>query len=127
MYVKEAGLARPRLRWTFLFAGVAQGVNFLVDAFQIFRSTTLDAVVSRPWVRLVERLGLDPLSFGPVCLIFGVAWLSVTIAILRGSQRAFQPAKILAIASLWYVIVGTGFAVIYLIALMTLQDRAEEE
>ena len=120
-------MARPRLRWTFLFAGIAQGISFLVDAFRLIRGPGVETLESRPWTGLVEKLGFDPLTFGPVCLVFGVAWLLMTIAILRGMQRAFRRAVIIAVASLWHVVVGTALALVYLLALMTLRGQEEAE
>ena len=116
-------MSKLRLRWTFLFAGLVQAIGMLVDAFQILRRAGGESMPGRPWVRLVEAAGLDPTSFGPLLLVLGVAWLAVTIAILRGSQRAFLPAVTVAVASLWYVVMGTGLAVIYLIALATMRGR----
>jgi hypothetical protein len=120
-------LAKPRLRWTFLFAGIAQGISFLVDAFHLLRGTGTEVLESRPWTGLVERVGIDPLTFGPVCLVFGIAWLVVTIAILRGLRGAFRPAVIIAVASLWHIVVGTALALVYLLALMTLRGQEETE
>lgn len=120
-------MAKPRLRWTFLFAGIAQGGSFLVDAYHLMRGAGAETLASRPWTGFVERFGFDPLAFGPVCLVFGILWLAVTIAILRGAQQAFRPAVILAFASLWHIILGTALALVYLLALMTLRDQEEAE
>ena len=120
-------MAKPRLRWTFLFAGIAQGGSFLVDAFHLLRGSGDATLASRPWTGLVARFGFDPLAFGPVCLVFGILWIVVTIAILRGMRQAVRPAVILAFASLWHVIIGTALALVYLLALITLRDQEEAE
>lgn len=118
---------RLRLRWTFLFAGFVQAVGMLVDAFQLLRGVTMPADTMWMWVRIVEGVGLDPARFGPVFLVLGGAWVVATIAVLRGRPGARKPAAIVAIASLWYLVMGTCLSVIYLFALSTMRGSGEEE
>lgn len=112
------------MRFTFLFAGFLQAVWMLFEAFPLLRGTA-DPAAQGTWARLVAAVGLDPLRFGPVFLIFGILWVIATVAILTGSPRARRPAAALAVASLWFLLEGTALAVIYLIALATLRPRAE--
>lgn len=113
------------MRFTFLFAGFLQAVWMLLEAFALLRGTA-DRATLRTWARVAEAVGLDPLRFGPVFLIFGILWVLATVVILSGSPRARRPAAILAVASLWYLIEGTVLAVIYLFSLATLRRREEK-
>ena len=60
-------------------------------------------------------------------LVLAVAWFTVTIAVLRGHPGAQKPAVIVAIASLWYLVMGTCLSVIYLFALNTMRESGERE
>jgi hypothetical protein len=112
------------MRFTLLFAGFLEGIWMLLEGFGLLRGTVERASL-RPWARLVQAVGLDPMRLGPLFLLLGVLWVLVTVALLSGSPRARLPATVLAIASLWYLIEGTGLAVIYLIALASLSRRPE--
>jgi hypothetical protein len=114
------------LRWTFLFAGFVQAVGMLVDAFQLTRGATVPSDSMWMWARVVEGVGLDPTRFGPVFLILAIAWIGVTIAVLRGHPGAHKPAAIVAAASLWYLVMGTCLSVIYLFALSTMRGSEEQ-
>jgi hypothetical protein len=120
-------LFRFRLRWTFLFAGFVQAVGMLVDAFQLMRGVTIPIEEMWMWARVVEGVGLDPARFGPVFLVYAIAWIIVTVAVLRGHPGAQKPAAIVAIASLWYLVMGTCLSVIYLFALSTMRESGERE
>lgn len=124
---KERRLPQYRLRWTLLFAGFLQAIGMFLDAFQLLRGATGQPESMRMWARLVEWVGLDPAGFGPVFVVLGIAWVIVTVAILQGNRRAHKPAKIVAVASLWYLISGTGLAVIFLIALATYREPVEND
>ena len=113
------------MRWTFLIAGALQAVFLFLDAVTILRNPTRAAIEDRPWVGIVERAGLDPTAFGPVLLVYGAAWIAATVAVLRGSAIAQRFAAALAFATFWYIIAGTGIAIVYLIAMATLRERGE--
>ncbi|MBD3161410.1 MAG: hypothetical protein GF346_04290 [Candidatus Eisenbacteria bacterium] len=118
-------MLRFRMRWTFVIAGVLQAMLFFLDGIRILQTGTRAAISDRPWVGVVEFAGIDPTDLGPVLLGYGVAWLAVTFAVLRGSWIAQRLAAALAFATFWYIVAGTGVAIVYLIAMATLRDRGE--
>jgi len=118
-------LSKPRLRWTFLFAGIAQSLGMLVEAYQIFRRVEPEGITARPWARLIGAIGFDAMSFGPILLVLGIAWIVATAAVLRDGERAKRGAVIVAAATFWYVVMGTGLSVIYLIALASMRRHGE--
>ena len=117
----------PRLRWTFLFAGFVQAAGMVVDAVQLLRGIPLQDDAMWMWASVVEKVGLDPTRFGPVFLLLAAAWIVATLAVLRGRPGARKPAAILAVASLWYLVMGTCLSVIYLFSLSTIRESGESE
>ena len=97
----------------------------LFDAFHLLRGAAASPETMGMWTQLVEGVGLDPARFGPVFLVMAIAWIVVTVAVLRGHTGAQRPATVVAFATLWYLVMGTGLAIIYLIALATMRDPEE--
>jgi hypothetical protein len=120
-------LPRIRLRWTFLFAGLVQAGGMLVDAFQLLRGVAIPEDSMWMWARVVEGVGLDPERFGPVFLVLAIAWAAATIAVLRDQPGAQKAATVLALASLWYLVMGTCLSAIYLFALRTMHDSGDRQ
>lgn len=71
-----------------------------------------------PWSNLVTRVGLNPFSLGPLFIVLGACWIVFLIAMLRGQPWGRTGAVVVAVASLWYVPVGTVLSVIYLALLL---------
>ncbi len=70
-----------------------------------------------PWRKVFEFADIDPLSLGPLFIVFGVAWL-VSIIILHSSfAGATHLAMAIAVASLWYLPVGTLLSVVFIVLL----------
>ena len=97
----------------------------LFDAFQLLRGAATPPETLGMWTHVVKGVGLDPARFGPVFLVMAIAWIVATVAVLRGHPGAQKPAAIVAFATLWYLVMGTGLAIIYLIALATMRNPAE--
>ena len=70
-----------------------------------------------PWSIAFTKLGINPFALGPMFIVFGVAWLICLIALLAGQGWAWYAALAVAIASLWYLPVGTVLAAIYIVLL----------
>ncbi len=70
-----------------------------------------------PWAGLVLRLGIDPRATAMKLLFvgFGVAWLLVAAGMAFGTAGILQIAVALAIATLWYVPIGSAIALVVLV------------
>jgi hypothetical protein len=74
-----------------------------------------------PWAGLVLRLGVDPRSTLMKALFvgFGVAWVLVAAGLVFGTAGILQIAIVLALATLWYVPIGSAIALLLLVLLGT--------
>jgi len=70
-----------------------------------------------PWAGLVMRLGIDPRATATKALFvaFGVAWLLVAAGLGFGIAGILQIAVAFAIATLWYVPMGSAIALLVLV------------
>ncbi len=71
-----------------------------------------------PWTTLVALIGLNPYRIGPLFVLLGVCWLICTLAHVLGAPWGKPGAAATAIATLWYVPVGTLLSVVYLAVLL---------
>jgi hypothetical protein len=69
------------------------------------------------WAGLVLRLGIDPRSTAMkiVFVVAGFAWLAVAAGLVFGTAGILQIAIVLAIATLWYVPIGSAIALLVLV------------
>lgn len=74
-----------------------------------------------PWSNLVTSIGFNPFSFGPVFIALGILWLFFLCALyFTRDTWAWYGLLATAIATLWYLPVGTILSVgIILILIMT--------
>jgi hypothetical protein len=64
-----------------------------------------------PWRHVVQAVGLDPFALGPVFVVLGVCWLAAAAVLLVAhSAAAWWVLVITAVATLWYLPVGTAAA-----------------
>jgi len=70
-----------------------------------------------PWAGLVMRVGIEPRSVAMKALFvgFGVAWLLVAAGLAFGTAGILQIAIVLALATLWYVPIGSAIALLVLV------------
>ena len=66
-----------------------------------------------PWSRLVSRAGFDPHRFGPVFAVLGLAWFVALAGLLLRTRWGWPAALLIAIATLWYLPIGTLLSLIY--------------
>jgi hypothetical protein len=71
-----------------------------------------------PWAALVTFVGLDPYRIGPLFVLLGVLWLIFALACVAGAGWGKPGATATAIASLWYIPLGTLLSLTYLAALL---------
>jgi hypothetical protein len=72
-----------------------------------------------PWNRVVQAVGIPPRSTAMklIFVAYGLAWLLVTLAFAFRAPWAWRAMLIAAVATLWYLPVGTAFAIIQLVSL----------
>ena len=70
-----------------------------------------------PWSIPFARLGIDPFKLGPVFILFGILWLAGIALLFTDKPWALYAAGAVAIASLWYLPLGTVLSLIYLVLL----------
>jgi hypothetical protein len=72
-----------------------------------------------PWRHLVSAVGVDPFDMGVPFVILGAAWLVTPAALLlTGSPVAWWALLVTAVATLWYLPVGTLFALLTIAVLV---------
>jgi hypothetical protein len=67
-----------------------------------------------PWSLPFIKLGINPFSLGPLFIALGVLWLVFLAGFLGGHAWGRVGAVIVAIATLWYVPLGTLLSLAYL-------------
>ena len=70
-----------------------------------------------PWAKVVSPLGLDPFSLGVPFILLGLSWLLAVLALFTHQPWATALTTACALASLWYLPVGTLISVLVLILL----------
>ena len=67
-----------------------------------------------PWSDLVSSVGVNPFDLGFLFIILGVFWLLFPVGMLLKKTWAWYGAVLTAVATLWYLPVGTVLSVIYI-------------
>jgi hypothetical protein len=78
-----------------------------------------------PWSGVVSAVGLAPRSslMKIIFVVFGLSWLGATAAFVRRTQGSSSALAGLAVATLWYLPVGTIVSGLVLIGLVLLRRR----
>lgn len=76
-----------------------------------------------PWSNLVIAIGLDPLKFGVPFVALGVLWLLLLVLMLFHQTWAWYGALIVAVATLWFLPVGTVLSLSYIAMLFVFRSR----
>jgi hypothetical protein len=96
------------------------GCRALVRGDYLTRTTGPLAGQLGPWSHVVRAVGIAPRSTAMkiTFVVFGLAWLGAIVAFLRGSSLALA---VIAVATLWYLPVGTLMSVLVLLGLALLR------
>ena len=72
-----------------------------------------------PWARVVRTIGIEPRStpMKTFFVVYGVAWIVVTVAFAREQTWSWPAMLLLALGSLWYLTVGTVISALVAILL----------
>ncbi len=104
------------------------GVRALIVGDYLTPATGPFAGQLGPWSHVVSAVGIAPRSsmMKVVFVTFGVAWLGATAAFLLRKRRSASALAVLAIATLWYLPVGTLISVLILTGLELLRARSSK-
>lgn len=76
-----------------------------------------------PWSKLVSKVGIDPLSIGPVFVLLGLGWLVGGTCMIAGFAQAWLVLAIVGVLTLWYISIGTMLSIIVLVLLFVYHGR----
>ncbi len=71
-----------------------------------------------PWSNIISSIGINPFKFGIPFIILGLLWIIFLTTILLHVSWGWYGALITAIATLWYLPVGTILSIIYIVLLI---------
>jgi hypothetical protein len=71
-----------------------------------------------PWSSIFIRAGIDPFRLGPLFVVLGAAWIVALIALLAGAKWGWFGMLGIAIATMWYLPLGTVLSVICIAMLL---------
>jgi hypothetical protein len=95
--------------------GLVAGGWMIVDGVHVMlRGKYIGPEKPGPWSILFDRMADDPFKLSPMFDAFGVLWLVFLAATLAGQTWGRYGAAAVAVASLWYLPVGTVLSVAYL-------------
>jgi hypothetical protein len=79
-----------------------------------------------PWNYVVRAVGIPPRSTAMkmIFVVYGLSWLTIALGLANHSAWAWQATLIAAIATLWYLPVGTIFGIVQLMGLIWLRRIA---
>jgi hypothetical protein len=79
-----------------------------------------------PWSRVVGAIGIPPRSTAMkiIFVVYGLSWLIIALGLALRTGWAFPAMLVAAVATLWYLPVGTIFALVQLTGLTWLRRNA---
>lgn len=79
-----------------------------------------------PWSRVVTAVGIPPRSTAMklIFVVYGLSWLIIVLGLALRTSWVLPAMLIAAVATLWYLPVGTIFSIIQLAGLIWLRQRS---
>ena len=121
------------LRFVVVVLGMIEGVWMTFDGTRalivgdyVTPSSGTHAGQLGPWNYVVKTVGIPPRSTAMklIFVIYGLGWLIISLAFARHAAWAPPAMLIAAIATLWYLPVGTIVGIVQLAALIWLRRSA---
>lgn len=99
------------------------GTRALTVGDYVTRSSGTRARELGPWSQIVSAVGIPPRSNAMklIFVAFGITWLMFSLAFAFRASWASSAMLIAAIATLWYLPVGTIFGIVQILALIWLR------
>ena len=106
---------------------VFDGVRALVTGEYVTPKSGEYAGKLGPWTMVVEKLGIEPRSTLMKCIFvgYGALWTLVICAFAAGAPWAWWGMLIAAVASLWYLVIGTATSLIVVALLLVVRGSAK--
>jgi hypothetical protein len=76
-----------------------------------------------PWSAVVAAVGVNPMKLGEVFVLLGALWLTASAAIWLRQRWGRRLMLVAAVATLWYVPVGSLLALICITVLLRFKDQ----
>ncbi len=70
------------------------------------------------WRLIVSKMGIDPFSIGPFFIVLGLLWIISSIALVSGLFWGYMALVLTAVATLWYIKIGTIISILTLSCLV---------
>ncbi len=103
---------------------LANGAWMLLDGTHVLlKGKYIGPEKPGPWSSLVTALGIDPFKIGPLFLTLGIFWILFAVAQASGQGFAWWMGFLVAVATLWYIPVGTIVSIIVLSLLILIKMR----
>ena len=100
------------------------GSYMLLDKiFVILKGKYIGPQRPGPWAELFYKLKVDVFKPGPLFIIFGLVWLVWLYCLLTNQNRVYEFGIMLSVWALWYLPVGTIFAIIIGLVLIFEKQR----
>ena len=77
-----------------------------------------------PWATLFYKLDINVFKLGPLFIIFGLLWLIWVYSLWTNQPWTYLLGVLMCILSLWYLPIGTVFALIIFAILVFAKQRA---
>jgi len=79
-----------------------------------------------PWSRVVGAIGIPPRSTAMkiIFVVYGLSWVIIALGLALRAGWAFPAMFVAAVATFWYLPVGTVFALVQLMGLIWLRRNA---
>jgi len=76
-----------------------------------------------PWKHVVSAVGIEPRSAGmkTFFVAYGIVWLVIIVAFIRGMSWASMAMMMAAVGSLWYLPIGTACSLVQIAGLLWLR------
>lgn len=76
------------------------------------------------WRLIVTKMGVDPFSIGPVFIVLGLLWIITSAALVSALPWGYMSLALTAVATLWYIKIGTIISALTLCCLVLLKSNS---
>ena len=109
------------MRYIVLVLSLVNGLWMLIDGIYVISTGKyIGPEKPGPWASLIGMTGVDVFKFGPVFVLFGVAWLAFVTAFWFDRPWAKMLGIVLSILTLWYLPFGTLISIVLLVVFLFL-------
>ena len=118
------------LKWVIIFFAFMNygymtfdGARALITGDYIRPKTGEYAGQLGPWTKLIEKIGIDPMStfMKLIFVLFGLTGIGLTICFALNVSWAWKAMLIYNICSIWYLFFGTASSILQIVLLLILR------